>query len=116
VEKLRQLAENSGMNLAKLLGNMVLTNPGEVDAGHVPGAFRANSRVEHRSRSGALSGLVFAGCDSGAGAPALYHTIVYRRLYRFPVGKARIPQALPMLAELSRDAWWTDERGQCRPR
>ena len=37
--------------------------------------------------------------EAAAGVGALYHRVVYRRLYQFLAGKARRPQALRLLQD-----------------
>jgi len=44
--KMRELAETTGMSLAKLLGDMVLVYEGEVDGGYEPGTSLARWREQ----------------------------------------------------------------------
>ena len=47
--RMRQLAETTGMSLAKLLGDIVLAYEGEVDGGYEPGTSLARwQKHEHR--------------------------------------------------------------------
>ena len=99
--KMRELAESTGLSLAKLLGDMVLTYPGEVDAGYVPGTFPANWRVEHPSRSGAPSGYGVRRFDSGARV-AVIGTVLARGSrvkVRCIGGKGRRAAAVEVAAE-----------------
>jgi len=53
---MRELADRTGLNLAKLLGDMVLTYSGEVNAGYEPGT----SLRQWQENSAATEGTVDA--------------------------------------------------------